>query len=891
MKNTKSTRIDEVCQAIAVKAGPQIQCWVEHAGDVLGGERPESLYTPVQRRVGGADGSEVFACISGPNSHAWIELLAAVVEGDIEQQGTIRDMASATARVWRQTNALLAMASSHSLGLEPSRTIQRIFDVLARATRFDGGIALVRLPGEPDFLKLDATGAYPVADEILAALSSIGQEVRVLGEYEEDAAVRRACMELLAPHVPTAVARLQTERDTFGYLVAVSSETLSSDDLKLFGAAARIVAVALENSHTLTGEREAARLEAETELYQALAQHAPVGMFRTDGQGRCVYVNDRWCEVTGVPEAEALERGWLSAVHDDDLDAVVSEWERMLVEDTPFRYELRCRRESREVWVLAEVSREGGGEGAGYVGTLTDITDRKRAEREKTELESHLRHAQKMEAIGVMAGGIAHDFNNLLGAIVGNAELVRNRMPAEDRSSVNLDRLLEGANRARDLVRQMLTFSRQSAMEQVCQPVAPVVDEALGLIRASMPARIEVRSTIDAEGCCVQADATQLHQVVVNLCTNAHQAIGDDTGAIDVRVESRRLDAGEARSLAPDGKPGQYVMIAVSDTGPGIPEEIRSRIFDPFFTTKGARGGSGMGLALVHGIVADHGGFIRTAKGEHAGERFEIYLPRSEDAPGAADAPAEQIGATAAMVDVSSGRTEVATPSDGRPATDRVSRAPVATPTRPAPTTALVPSRRAALLSRVQPRPARLASRVGTRALMPPASARRSRGFFESEWEDAESLIAHAARWTQLLLDDLDKAPAAGALLPARPTVLLGRVGRSARSLDAPRGPHLIESSERPRSHWDGAEDAALAPVERRKLGGPILAWSRRPASVGGPAQARQQLPAPSQEIDNAVVEKRHTLRARAARAKSHAMEPADERTRSTWIIGDQRLW
>jgi PAS domain S-box-containing protein len=626
MKKVRWSQIEEICRAVETVAGSGIRCWIEHAGDVVAGERPERHMTPCTQRVGGTDEAEILAGIDGRGSHNWIDVFATAVRVPLAQQATIEDMASAAARTWRQMNSLLAMASSSSLGLEPGKTIQRIFDMLVRATRFEGGIAIVRLPGSPDCIQLDASGVARVPAELLAGLEGVGETVHTFPESAEEDDVKRACAALLDPFKPGAVSQLRTDNDTFGWLVAASDETLSSDDLKLFGAAARIIGVALENAHTLSLEREATRVQVEKELYQSLAKTAPVGMFRADIEGRVLYVNDRWCSVTGVSEDDALRYGWLCAVHADDRQRVTTEWEQMLVEGKPVRCEHRCERDGGEAWVLTEIAREAQEDG-NYVGTMTDITDRKRAEQEKAELETHLRHAHKMEAIGTMAGGIAHDFNNILGAIVGNAELALGRVAEGDRAHVHLDRLLQGAFRARELVRQMLAFSRQTDVVRVPQEVAPVIQEVLALMRPSVPPSITIDAALSPSGCTVAMDATQLHQVVLNLCTNAYQAIGERTGRVEVRLENVGVDAVAARVLGAAMRPGRYARLTVSDNGPGIAEKVRERMFEPFFSTKEAHVGSGLGLAVVHGIVADHGGFVHVDSQPDRGARFEIYLP------------------------------------------------------------------------------------------------------------------------------------------------------------------------------------------------------------------------------------------------------------------------
>ena len=264
---------------------------------------------------------------------------------------------------------------------------------------------------------------------------------------------------------------------------------------------------------------------------------------------------------------------------------------------------------------------------AGVVEVTLEITERKRAEEEKKELEAQLRQAQKMEAIGTLAGGIAHDFNNILGAIMGYTQLAQ--LHAGDPSlKADLDEVLRAANRAKDLVQQILTFSRQS--EQEFKPVQGniVVKEALKFLRASLPTTIEIQQDIESDA-LVMGDPTQIHQVLMNLCTNAGHAMRERGGLLDVSLVSVELDS-DFVARRPDMKTGPYLQLTVTDTGHGMPPEVLDRIFDPFFTTKEKAEGTGMGLSVVHGIVKSHGGTIYAYSEPGKGSSFKVYFPAIE---------------------------------------------------------------------------------------------------------------------------------------------------------------------------------------------------------------------------------------------------------------------
>ena len=263
------------------------------------------------------------------------------------------------------------------------------------------------------------------------------------------------------------------------------------------------------------------------------------------------------------------------------------------------------------------------------VATVRDIGERKRAEEERARLEQQLRQSQKMEAIGTLAGGIAHDFNNILTAIIGYTELLRGQLRDHQGATDRLAEIARAGGRAKELVAQILTFSRRR--ESALTPVAlgPVVEEALKLLRAAIPASIEIDATVAQDLPNVRADATQIHQVVMNLAANAAAAMAGGPGCLRVRCESVIVGDAEA-TPHPDLGPGRWVRLVVDDTGSGMSPELLERIFDPFFTTKGPGEGTGLGLSVVHGIVKAHGGAITVDSEVGHGTTFRIWLPALE---------------------------------------------------------------------------------------------------------------------------------------------------------------------------------------------------------------------------------------------------------------------
>jgi len=260
-----------------------------------------------------------------------------------------------------------------------------------------------------------------------------------------------------------------------------------------------------------------------------------------------------------------------------------------------------------------------------------DITARKKAEEEKAALESQLFHAQKMETVGTLSGGIAHDFNNLLGIILGNAELAMDDLPEWHPAKSNFNEIRTASLRARDVVKQLLSFSRKSDPKQRPAKLVQIVEDALKFLRSSTPTSIEIHQHIlnDTDD-TILADSTQINQVLINLFTNATHAMEDTGGVITIGIENIDLDQISA-TVYPDLPPGSYVKLTVSDTGTGIDHEIKDRIFDPYFTTKEVGKGTGIGLSVVHGIVKSHNGAISVDSKSGEGTTFSILFPMAEE--------------------------------------------------------------------------------------------------------------------------------------------------------------------------------------------------------------------------------------------------------------------
>ncbi|MFZ5433334.1 MAG: PAS domain S-box protein [Calditrichota bacterium] len=386
-------------------------------------------------------------------------------------------------------------------------------------------------------------------------------------------------------------------------------------------------------AHDVTKHERTKTALQDSELwFRAVVENLSEGLLVTDLDEKIVYVNYRLAQMLGY-SVKSLLGSAAESLWPEDLRAAVNQKTVERHHGDSDRYETELlRSDGQRIWVKVSAApyRDSKGKITGCFGVFTDIMDIKRADEEREKLEVQIRRTQKLETIGTLAGGIAHDFNNILTPILGYADMARMDIPSGGVARSSLEHVIQAAYRAKDLVRQILTFSRQSEQERKPVRIHTVVKEALKLMRASLPVTIEIHEDIDRNCGAILADPSRIHQVLMNLCTNAFHAMRESGGVLEIKLGNVEVD-NELVKTRPNLHVGRYVRLTVGDTGHGMDGRTIERIFEPFFTTKEVGEGTGLGLSVVHGIIMDHGGDISVYSEPGRGTTFHIYLPIVEE--------------------------------------------------------------------------------------------------------------------------------------------------------------------------------------------------------------------------------------------------------------------
>jgi PAS domain S-box-containing protein len=378
---------------------------------------------------------------------------------------------------------------------------------------------------------------------------------------------------------------------------------------------------------TLRMHAERKKAEMERKLLASVIEQAMEGIILFDSGGLVQYANPAVETITGRAPMTMIGRN-IGSLESEELNRDFYQviWDALNRGEARTGHFIQKGKDGTlheiesTIWSITDATGTVGN----YSALIRDVTN-------EVHLERQLRQAQRMEAIATLAGGIAHDFNNNLASIITCTELARDDIPEESPTRELLDVVLKSAYRGKNLVKQILTFSCQGEQERKPVQVEMLVHECLRLLRASLPASIELHCRMGDNLGMVQADPTQVHQVIMNLCTNAGHAMRETGGMLEIALADTDLEDGDIAGF-PDLPPGPYLKLSVRDTGHGMDRETMERIFDPFFTTKRKTEGTGLGLSVIHGIVRNHGGAITVASEPGQGATFTVYLPRIERA-------------------------------------------------------------------------------------------------------------------------------------------------------------------------------------------------------------------------------------------------------------------
>jgi PAS domain S-box-containing protein len=379
---------------------------------------------------------------------------------------------------------------------------------------------------------------------------------------------------------------------------------------------------------------EALRLSQDK--FRSAMQHSPIGMAVIGPDGRWLEVNPALCKIFGYSRGELLVTDFQSIVHPDDRGTERDFARRMLSRQIEnFHAEKRFLHKTGQViWVQLNVSLAWNPDGTPrhFVAQFQDVSERKRAEEQRAKLEEQLRQAQKMEALGALAGGTAHEFNNILGIILGYSDLAKLELGDANPASKYIQEILKASLRAKEVVQQILTFTRQQKDQRELVLLQPIVDDAVKLIRTTLPDKVRIVTDFEPGVGAILGNPTQIHQVIINLCTNAWHAMKNGAGLIRITQQPLTLDS-SAPALHAALRAGPYVRLSVQDDGEGMDASTMARIFEPFFTTKGPGKGTGLGLAVVHGILRAHDGAVVVQSQPGSGSIFHLYFPAKMTVP------------------------------------------------------------------------------------------------------------------------------------------------------------------------------------------------------------------------------------------------------------------
>lgn len=389
----------------------------------------------------------------------------------------------------------------------------------------------------------------------------------------------------------------------------------------------KLLPVAVERALRQRTDRE--QLRELQELFRKSFNEAPIGKAFISPSGQFLRVNHALCDIFATSEQELLERGCqLLFGMDASPDCMASLFPMLSSAAKSTRMDMRCRvPRGHEIWIQLDMAlaADSRGQSMTYIAQIMDVTAQRRAEEVRASLEAQLRKAQKMEALGSLAGGVAHEFNNMLGAIIGYTELTKMELGGNAELCANLDQVLQASARAKEIVQQILTFSRRQDLKRDLLQPSAVVQEAAKLIHLNVPKNVVIHVETASDTPPIFGNSTQIQQALMNVCNNAAHAMGERGGVIVIK--HKIMMVGEEAATRLSLSKGPYSIIAVTDNGHGMDAATLERVFEPFFTTKGPGKGSGLGMAVVHGIMKAHDGAVTVQSELNKGTTVQLYFP------------------------------------------------------------------------------------------------------------------------------------------------------------------------------------------------------------------------------------------------------------------------
>jgi PAS domain S-box-containing protein len=557
-------------------------------------------------------------------------LIDSVYKGGREQELTSKRLAT-----------LLALDRHMSQSNEPAALLHSAADAAREIVGADFAAAGILEPGKRELESFVVSGldASELAELGKPALTGMLTQIALEGRVFRTSGDQKVELPLHHPRVESFVGvPVRTATRNYGMLYTcrtVAGAGFTAQDEDLLAAVAAHVGVAYENilryqelqQRTYDLQREIERRKAAEDQYRLLVETAPTGILVSDSHGRIMTANAQAQRIFGYTREELLGREIEMLVPGDKRATHADQRREYLADPQPrpvrSAHGLYGRRKDGTIFPveigLGPVATNGS---VLVASTVVDISERKK-------LEEQMRLAQRLEAVGQLAAGIAHDFNNILTAIAGNAVLALADLPKDQPARPSLEEIEKAAARAVKLVRQILVFGRQHEPKREIIALEEIIDEALKLTRSTLPPGIELHTKFRADTPLVSADSTQIHQVIVNLVTNAADAMRAHGGILEVRLEPMSVN-GQLADTCTDLREGAYAALTVSDNGCGINAPALEHIFEPFFTTKPEGQGTGLGLSVVHGIVKNHGGAIVVGSEPNRGTTFTLYFPAAE---------------------------------------------------------------------------------------------------------------------------------------------------------------------------------------------------------------------------------------------------------------------